>query len=234
MDTLAELYYSSTKADAQMMAAVDLKDFTRYLQERSPVGEREAFWKKYLDVETTRENSHLKPSPAATEKKTRRVERYSESLVEDVGPAIEQARRHGVSIQAVFLACFARAWKKLLSKADGKDREVIVMGVYLSNRGHALDGLSQMAAPTLNIVPLRVDVSREGEREVEIAERVQGDLQRVSSVENSCVSLAEVKKWTGVEIDVFVNFLAEQEQQEAGLRLAQQEAQEDEDQDDDP
>ncbi|KZZ97924.1 nonribosomal peptide synthetase [Ascosphaera apis ARSEF 7405] len=210
MDALADLFFSTKMegGNETMDPATDLKDFVQYLQEYSPVERRKAFWKEYLDSSIGRENKHLKPRPvAAGAARSGRVEAYRESLLANTSAAIEQARRHGVSVQAIFLACFARVWKRVLFMVDGQDRETIVVGIYLSNRGHALDGLSQMIGPSLNIVPLKVDVSDDEEREVDIARRVQGDLQRVSTVENSCVSLEEVREWTGVRVDVFVNFL---------------------------
>jgi hypothetical protein len=69
-----------------------------------------------------------------------------------------------------------------------------------------LEGLLDLAAPTLNIVPLRVrDVVRRSI--IDLAGEIQSDLQRIGHAENSCVSLIEIDEWTGVRLDTFVNFL---------------------------
>ncbi|KAI5291341.1 Nonribosomal Peptide Synthase (NRPS), partial [Ascosphaera aggregata] len=214
MSVLAKLYFSTDPNKVRISPGVDLRDLSRYLCKRSVKGKRESFWRGYLRKESEAVNEHLKQSETVGFDRLQQqpschgVEKFRQSLLEDLGPTMQRARDYGVSIQAVFLACFARVWQGILFKADGKRRRVMVIGVYLSNRGYDLKGLPRMLAPTLNIVPLRIDLGEGcGKCVMGVAKEIQKDLQVISHEENSCVSLAEIMSWTGVRVDVFINFL---------------------------
>ncbi|ROV92105.1 hypothetical protein VSDG_07548 [Cytospora chrysosperma] len=109
----------------------------------------------------------------------------------------EMCSKHGISIQAAFLAAYA---KTLVSLSHQRD---VVFGVYLANRG----AQEQLPYPTLCLVPLRVQVP-EAFRLVEVAARVQQDIHNILSPENVSIGLWDVKEWTGVVVDSFVNFLS--------------------------
>jgi hypothetical protein len=80
-----------------------------------------------------------------------------------------------------------------------------MLGVYLSNRAH-LDNLSVLRSPTLNLMPILVR-SPAGTDLLDSAKQVHEDLQAISTAERSAVALWEIRKWTGVGVDCFVNFL---------------------------
>ncbi|KUI69306.1 Hydroxamate-type ferrichrome siderophore peptide synthetase [Cytospora mali] len=105
--------------------------------------------------------------------------------------------KHGISIQAVFFAAYA---KVLASSSQQND---VVFGIYLANRG----GQEQLPYPTLCLVPLRVQVPEDSQL-VEVAAKIQQDIHSISHAENVSVGLWEVKEWTGVVVESFVNFLS--------------------------
>jgi len=47
-----------------------------------------------------------------------------------------------------------------------------------------------------------------GRKLTELAGEVQHDLQDISNPSNASASLFEIKEWTGVQVDTFVNFLS--------------------------
>jgi len=97
-----------------------------------------------------------------------------------------------------------------------------VIGIYLASRAAS----PTLQAPTLCILPLRVRVLKTTTKPIEAvdtgedhnvdifallaaARTIQADLQRISATEIAGTSLWEIKKWTGVRVDCFVNFLAD-------------------------
>lgn len=117
------------------------------------------------------------------------------------------AKLHGISIQVIFFAAFARVHASHLSKVGVQISKDIVFGIYLANRSHPIEGLTTLASPTLNLVPLRIrDVLSTSV--VESAKTVQQDLHALSTPDNSGVGLWEISDWAGVVIDCFVNFLS--------------------------
>eukprot|EP01099_Mayorella_cantabrigiensis_P005826 TRINITY_DN4728_c0_g1_i1.p1 TRINITY_DN4728_c0_g1~~TRINITY_DN4728_c0_g1_i1.p1 ORF type:complete len:232 (-),score=17.54 TRINITY_DN4728_c0_g1_i1:161-856(-) len=120
-------------------------------------------------------------------------------------------RRHGISVQAFFFAAYARAYLNLLQSRHQHDTEIasktdVVIGIYLANRSLDIDRLTELVAPTFNIVPLRVRVR---ERSIsEIAMAIQQDLAEITKVENCGVSMYEIYSWTGVRVDTYLNFLS--------------------------
>ncbi|KAI5788368.1 hypothetical protein EDC01DRAFT_617399 [Geopyxis carbonaria] len=99
--------------------------------------------------------------------------------------------------------------KLLESKCNhaGLSLQSLVFGIYLSNRHFAIQDLASMAAPTLNLVPLRIRGIRATKRLVDLARRVQDDLVSIGTVENSVVNLKSIERWTGVTMDCFFNFI---------------------------
>jgi hypothetical protein len=55
------------------------------------------------------------------------------------------------------------------------------------------------------MVPLRIRQVKEPA--IESAHQIQSDLHDISRVDHAGVSLTEIMDWTGVKLDVFVNFL---------------------------
>ncbi|KAJ9649489.1 hypothetical protein H2199_000264 [Coniosporium tulheliwenetii] len=166
---------------------------------------RQSFWTNYLSGTSKRRLAQ----PIA--QKGPRVELFRSGVLPDAKPLETLARQHGLSIQSLFLAAYARIYATLVSRGGHEaneegDTDDVVFGIYLANRSHPVEGLAELAAPTVNLVPLRV---REPLRAtlLESAARVQADLQEVGGAEVSAVGLWEIERWTGVRIDSFVNFL---------------------------
>ncbi|KAL2152812.1 hypothetical protein VTH82DRAFT_3967 [Thermothelomyces myriococcoides] len=128
-----------------------------------------------------------------------------------IAPLVEQCKARGVSFQALFFAAFAEF---LASAGSGPARpKTVVFGIYLANRTTGGDGdddddeTSERFHPRLRLVPLRV-APRPGPGLLEVAAQVQADIHAISSPTNIDVGLWEIKDWTGVTVNSFVNFLA--------------------------
>lgn len=140
--------------------------------------------------------------------KTSRTEIYHPSNpISDLKAKAQQA---GVSIDALFLAGLAKILATTISQSlecGSKDKpDQVIFGIYLSNRAPFGSDLSSLSAPTLNLLPLRVD--RPSARSIEkIASDIQRDLNVIGSKEMVGASLAEIYEWTSVRVDCFVNIL---------------------------
>jgi len=137
---------------------------------------------------------------------TQRTEVFRPSLLDNIDKLEALARRNGVSIQAIFLAAYATLHSRVLYGTDVDATTDVIFGIYLANRSHSLEGLPELAAPTVNLVPIRVKAPLQRSL-LAIAKGVQTDLQEIGQVENSGVGLWEIEEWTGVKIDCFINFL---------------------------
>ncbi|KAL2157008.1 hypothetical protein VTH06DRAFT_8614 [Thermothelomyces fergusii] len=165
---------------------------------------RRQFWTAYLA------NAPFQPLPAprgaAGETPPFRV-----GLVKQVAPTgglprlIGRCKEGGVSFQALFFAAYAEV---LAGRASARP-ETVVFGVYLANRSgrDGPPGAHAYYCPSLRLVPLRV-APTPGPGLLEVAGRVQADLHAVSAPATVDVALWEIKDWTGVTVDSFVNFLA--------------------------
>ena len=203
----------------------DLEGFLVQELTSSSQTSREDFWSRYLK----RSGNILVPlgEPLSEYFRNERKCLYSPKLIQSTRELSMVARAENFSFQALFLASYAITYAQLLSRlgasiTEGSD---IVFGIYLANRSHQLPGLSTLAAPTVNLVPLRI---RDALRVpvLEIAKTIQNDLHLIGNVENSRVGLWEIYDWTGVQIDCFVNFLTlpdlqgtQEEDETEGLRL---------------
>lgn len=184
-----------------------MEDFLSLELTSSSHTRRKEFWSRYL----SKSYNHLVPSAECSPDSISHERKwlYTAKLISNTKSLSMIARAQNISFQALFLASYATVYAKLLSRLRTSitQRSDIIFGVYLANRSHSLAGLPSMAAPTVNLVPLRI-------REVfhapvlEIAKNIQQDLQLISSVENSRAGLWEIFDWSGVLIDCFVNFLA--------------------------
>lgn len=140
--------------------------------------------------------------PAAPDTRGRHV--YTDDTAIDNAAALEQrARELAVSLQSVFLAC----WAQVQSKHAGTD--AATFSLWHSGRTGELQGVERLAAPCINVLPYRVsDVGAVDA--LGLARRIQSDLQaRSAIVEQS--RLAKVHEWVGVPdkplSNVFVNII---------------------------
>ena len=127
----------------------------------------------------------------------------------------EVARIWGVSTPALLIA----AWGKFYYEEVALRRRPnfgpsschdVVLGVYMANRSLSINGLDQVAAPTFNVVPLRIrspNLNAVGQ----IAKQVQRDLVELRNVEVAMTPLWQIKQWTGVTVGTFINVLPPEE-----------------------
>ncbi|EFQ31398.1 amino acid adenylation domain-containing protein [Colletotrichum graminicola] len=157
-----------------------------------------AFWTKYLEgVHPTHIREHANSIGDVS-----RVSLLERSAVQQVARLQSSCARAGVGLPALFFAAIAKTLEKLHGESSGSQSKGVVFGIYYANRSLAenLEG----TYPTLNLVPLKVILQHNSDI-LQVAKKIQEDLHLISS--HSTVGLWEVKDWTGVEIDCFVNFL---------------------------
>ncbi|KAK1540354.1 amino acid adenylation domain-containing protein [Colletotrichum paranaense] len=153
-----------------------------------------AFWSKYLNgVGQSTSDGHADQSVSLS-----RVALLKRSVVPEVGRLQKRSAQAGVGLPALFFAATAKALQKFRSQGT-RD---IVFGIYYANRSSTKELASTF--PTLNLVPLKVSLTADLDI-LQIAKDVQEDLHHISS--HAAVGLWEIKDWTGLEIDCFVNFL---------------------------
>lgn len=187
----------SLRGQAQMedFLAVSLTDASQKSRRR--------FWSKYL----SESENPVFPLAKHDFGCNGRQSQFTPGLVPSTQRLFATAKLYGISIQAIFFAAFARVHASNLSKVGVQISNDLVFGIYLANRSHPIEGLTTLASPTLNIVPLRIkDVLSTSV--VESAKNVQQDLHALSTPDNSGVGLWEISDWAGVVIDCFVNFLS--------------------------
>ncbi|OHE90678.1 amino acid adenylation domain-containing protein [Colletotrichum orchidophilum] len=153
-----------------------------------------AFWSKYL------EGVHQTPSqnPEDSSDASNRVFLLKRSVVPALGRVQKSCSLAGVGLPALFFAATAKA----LQKCRSWQKQEIVFGIYYANRS-STEGL-ETTFPTLNLVPLKVSLADDLDI-LKTAKQVQDDLHLISL--HATVGLWEIKDWTGLEIDCFVNFL---------------------------
>lgn len=161
---------------------------------------RRAFWTAYLSgCSIDGDDSALVMAGK------RRVSHLQQSAVSDITHLLTAAKERGISLQALFFAAYA---KMLALESDGsvhdERKKTIVFGIYLANRS---DEALPPIYPTLNLVPLRVEVAR-GDPLLEVASLIQDDIHLVAIDGRADVGLWEVAAWTGVRVTSFVNFLS--------------------------
>ncbi|KAI9724317.1 MAG: NRPS [Candelaria pacifica] len=186
---------------SQTVISPSFADFLALEDSQSGEGPRKKFWKGYLPRKST-----LLPLATATGS-VRRAEVFRPKTLGNVYKLERFARRQGLSVQMLFLAIFSKVHARIIKIGEGTNLvQDTIFGIYLANRSHHLEGLSTLAAPTVNLVPLRVKAQLHLPI-VEIAQKIQQDLQVIGRIENSGVALWEIERWTGIRIDCFVNFL---------------------------
>jgi hypothetical protein len=156
-------------------------------------------WKSYLKRATLYPTHSRGGSSESKSKK--RTELFHPGR--PISNAKKLAQGSGVSIDALFLAGVAKIYAKRLQSTPP---DQVVFGIYLANRAPFGEDLSNLAAPTLNLLPLcvRDPYSRSIP---ELAKEIQKTIHMISSKEMVFASLAEIYAWTGVRVNFFVNIL---------------------------
>ncbi|KAJ4324710.1 hypothetical protein N0V94_001107 [Neodidymelliopsis sp. IMI 364377] len=184
-------------SDASSAVAEDtLDEYIAVAHTESAISSRKSFWKSYLEGVIVQLNPRKESAPES------RTEIFKPGFLSTMTTEAF-ARQHGVSVQALFLATYAKLHS---TTARGSDRKDVVIGIYLANRSSPIANLPTAAMPTVNLVPLRIQ-SPLSSAIHNIAAQIQRDLQDISNPMNAAVSLYEISEWTSVKVDTFVNFL---------------------------
>ena len=193
-----------------------LEQYCAIAHAASAPSHRKAFWTRYL--ENTKPHANVTPEiPFRT-----RTEIFNPGLLQTYSLEAT-ARQNGVSIQALFLAAYAKLHAARSDRANGED---VTIGIYLANRSLPIDHLATAAIPIVNLLPLLVRAPL-GTTLLGAATQIQSDLQRISEPVNATASLYEISEWTGVKVDTFVNFLSlpdtqdDDGVQEGGIKITQ-------------
>lgn len=190
---------------------LDLSQLVAFQHVHSPVEVRRQFWQSYLGQISTAARRGGRFGSVQ--------HHYRPNLISNMASVEEAAKRQGLSIQTIFLAVYARVHLQKIGVAETEDdagsRKRLIVGLYLANRSHSIDGLADSVIPTVNIVPLRLDdkLSDSNDSLLDAARRIQAEINEISRLEYSGVSLMEIAEWTGVRIDTCVNFLRLPEQE---------------------
>ncbi|KAI9791290.1 MAG: NRPS [Peltula sp. TS41687] len=192
--------------EAQITPQPQLDDFLALTLSGSDQPKRKEFWKTYLGSPTKLQNRSFRESKSDA---VTRTEVFQPALLPKASHLERTARLHGVTIQSLFLAAYAKAFAAFLPRyEDTSSGQIdVIFGIYLVNRSHPLEGLPKLAAPTVNIVPLKVTISPPSKSLIAMAMQIQEDLQLISNLQNSAVSLWEIDEWTGIKLNSTVNFL---------------------------
>ncbi|KAM0279736.1 hypothetical protein ACHAQH_004427 [Verticillium albo-atrum] len=171
------------------------RSFVARHQSPSTVQERKSFWTEYL-------SGYCNPAPhlsqGASENRFAHLQRSAAVGMNDL---VIACASNGVGLPALFFAVVAQSLYARRASRTGS----VILGIYYSNRKEE-DDTTMAFYPTLNLVPLTIMIQGET-KAMDVARQVQQDLHRITSLVNSTVGLWEIKEWTGIEIDVFVNFL---------------------------
>lgn len=197
---IAELQKLYRNPCATIQTEPEFEDFLACGLADSSQKARMAFWSTYLG----KGENALLPLTESIPISTRNF-KLKPSLISTTENLIATAKHHGISIQALFFAAYARIHASFLLRR-GVPAHDIIFGIYLANRSLPLDGLPTRAVPTVNLVPLRMRNALQTPLH-ESAQAVQRDLHAIGSAENSGVGLWEIFQWTGVKVDCFINFL---------------------------
>lgn len=205
MDRLAQL--CSEPNSEPKYRSHTLSHLLAFQHNYSPIDVRRQFWQKYLGPIST---------PGACDNRVGDFgpiqHDYRPGLVSNMSRLEIAAKHQGLSIQSIFLAVYARVHTGSFAVADiGNEtmKRPLVVGLYLANRSYGMEGLSELVAPTVNIVPLRLDnkLSNDDDSLFIAARKIQEDINEISLVEHAGVSLVEIAEWTGVHISTCINFL---------------------------
>ena len=169
----------------------------------SAVGRAQKYWIEYLDgLDEVLYTSH---------QVTHETIDYQPGLDGTKSDIDEKARGWAVSPPAVLIAAWGRAYYhevvlKALPHSASPNCHDVVIGVYMANRSFAIKDLDKVAAPTFNVVPLRIR-SPDSRTIEQIAKQVQRDLIELGTPEIAMAGLWQIKQWTGVTINAFINVL---------------------------
>jgi amino acid adenylation domain-containing protein len=186
------------------LPSIGAEDFLALPLTREAQLSRKKFWTSYF--------SDLKPiisqQPTQQQGAQNKVEIFQPRLTASCGKLETLARQNNISIQSILFATYAKLHAQRLTTGERRgstDATDLVLGIYLSNRGHLPD-LDQLAYPALNLVPLCIRNVVQSDL-MEVARQISSGLAQIGTVENSTTALWEIEQWTGIQVDLFLNYL---------------------------
>lgn len=199
---LIEDFKNAINGKAPFTSSITFDDYLALSVTSKAQQSQQSFWEHYL------KDAHPLHIKQSTKDTTRKVQIFKPTAFSSCASVQSCAKRAQVTVQALLFAAYAKVYAAHTAEKD--ENGDAVFGIYIANRSH-LPGLDQLAAPTLNLLPLRV-ASPKRSTLIDSARRIDQDLRMIGSAENSAASLAHIAKWTGVKVDSFVNFLKLPEQ----------------------
>jgi len=112
----------------------------------------------------------------------------------------------GVSIDALLLAALSKIYALSLQTQYPRTFPHVTFGIYLANRAPFGEDLSLLAAPTLNLLPLRVGAPLQKAVE-QIAKEIQNDISKIRNSDMVGASLEKIYECTGTMVNFMVNIL---------------------------
>ncbi|KAI0362122.1 hypothetical protein OH77DRAFT_1416339 [Trametes cingulata] len=179
-------------------------DLEGFLQHTTPAAEEERVQEEHWKSMFARGNEPpLFPALSSVPTATERIVYTDHAAISEAAALEKRAREVAVSLQSVFLAC----WAQVQSKYAGTDSATF--SLWHSGRTGELADIERLAVPCINVLPYRVSDVVSSDT-LALARRIQEDLQaRSASIEQS--RLVKVHEWVGAPekplSNVFVNIV---------------------------
>ncbi|EME41700.1 non-ribosomal peptide synthetase-like protein [Dothistroma septosporum NZE10] len=188
---------TALNGNASPMPEIGFSDFVAESLTAETKRKRQEFWTQYLsDVAALR--LHTPRSEGS-----RKVQIFQPAVLNSCNEMRQNAKSAQVTVQALLFAIYAKVYASHV--ANSTSSADVVFGVYLANRSQ-LPELDRLPAPTLNLVPLAVRAPQKKDI-FSMAKGIDDDLRNIGASGNATASLEEIRHWTGVTVDSFVNFL---------------------------
>ncbi|GAB0132555.1 nrps [Epichloe bromicola] len=176
---------------------------------KARIDSRKHFWLDYLKGHRplTNTEDRLPVQAQSPQRVDGRVSHLRKQALHDVHELRKHASSLGIGLQSLFFAALAQTLCRRQSTEQAQARpQTVVFGVYLANR-IAQPGNLHAAYPTLNLVPIQVKTAEDSHLTT-TAMAIHRDLQLIQTDGREQVGLWEIYNWTGIQIDIFINFLS--------------------------
>ncbi|KAL9109037.1 MAG: hypothetical protein Q9227_006277 [Pyrenula ochraceoflavens] len=165
----------------QLPTHTDFGEYLRATRSTDPEykNHQESFWKEYLGTREIHPSRDLS-GRSDLEFAPKRTESFRAGLFTDFSGIDKIARENGLSGQEIFTAVLGHIINATDTSGESKlPDDGIILGFYLANRHLDLDGVDDLAAPTVNVVPIKINPHQ---TILKTAEQIHNDL-------------ADIRKW---------------------------------------
>jgi aryl carrier-like protein len=198
IDELQSLY-QGVQLDASPLV---FKDFIAQAIHSSLDPDISIKWGSYLNGSTLYPTKTMNWTSTSTTK--RRTEVFHPSI--KVASLKKTAQDIGVSIDALLLAVLSKIYAESLQTHYSITFPGVTFGIYLANRAPFGEDMSLLAAPTLNLLPLRLVAPLHKVVE-QIAKDIQSDISKIGNRDMVGASLEKIYECTGTMVNFMVNIL---------------------------